>query len=75
MYPQLFCLKYQLNLNSLGIDKITEKAQVSEEGTMVSVSDVPPTVGTSDAESYSDQDHEVATAARVTARSTAQIKS
>ncbi|XP_003961150.1 protein HID1b isoform X2 [Takifugu rubripes] len=42
-----------------GIDKITEKAQVSEEGTMVSVSDVPPSVGTSDTESNLDRDHEI----------------
>lgn len=47
----------------LGIDKITEKAQVSEEGTMVSVPDVPPTAGTSDTESNSDRDHKVATVA------------
>lgn len=66
-FPELFGLKYQLNLRPLGIDKITEKAQVSEEGTMVSVSDVPPSVGTSDTESNSDRDHEVATVALVTA--------
>uniref|UniRef100_H3BX91 HID1 domain containing n=1 Tax=Tetraodon nigroviridis TaxID=99883 RepID=H3BX91_TETNG len=43
-----------------GIDKITEKAQVSEEGTMVSVSVPPPAAaGTSDTESNSDRDHEV----------------
>lgn len=67
MYAELFGLKYQLNLRALGIDKITEKAQVSEEGTMVSVLDLPPSVGTSDTESNLDRDHEVATVALLTA--------
>lgn len=67
MHPELFGLKYRLHLRPLGIDKITEKAQVSEEGTMVSVTDLPPSVGTSDTESNSDRDHEVATVAVVTA--------
>lgn len=67
----LFCLKYQLIseailtahkmiLCPLGIDKITEKAQMSEEGTMVSVPDAPPTAGTSDTQCNSDQGHKVA---------------
>lgn len=52
-----------------GIDKLTEKSQVSEDGTMVSVpkTDVPHTVhtdqsavaGTSDTESNSGRDNEV----------------
>ncbi|XP_039991453.1 protein HID1b [Xiphias gladius] len=51
-----------------GIDKITEKSQVSEDGTMVAVpqSDSPQTTadngataGASDTESNSDRDHEV----------------
>lgn len=52
-----------------GIDKLTEKSQVSEDGTMVSVpkTDSPPTVhpdqsavaGTSDTESNSGKDNEV----------------
>lgn len=48
----------------LGIDKITEKAQVSEEGIMVSVS-VPPSAAadTSNTKSNVDRDHEVATVA------------
>ncbi|XP_040885463.1 protein HID1b [Toxotes jaculatrix] len=50
-----------------GIDKITEKSQVSEDGTMVAVphSDCPqatadgPTAAASDTESNSERDHEV----------------
>lgn len=55
----------------LGIDKITEKAQMSEEGTMVSVAVPPPAAaGNSDTESNSDRDHEVATVAAVSVRLT-----
>lgn len=55
-------------MRPLGIDKITEKAQVSEDGTMVAVphSDSPQTAadsgaaaGASDTESNSERDHEV----------------
>lgn len=52
-----------------GIDKLTEKSQVSEDGTMVSIpkTESPPTVqsdqsavaGTSDTESNSGKDNEV----------------
>lgn len=45
----------------LGIDKITEKAQVSEEGTMVSVSIPPSAAAGTNSESNLDRDHEVAT--------------
>lgn len=69
--PVLLSCRVTDILCPLGIDKITEKAQVSEEGTMVSVS-VPPSAaaGTSDTESNSDRDHEVATVAPATVRLT-----
>ena len=58
-----------------GIDKLTEKSQVSEDGTMVSVpktdsphtgpSDQSAVVGTSDTESNSGRDNEVSVCAPV----------
>lgn len=62
------CTLKKIILRPLGIDKITEKAQVSEDGTMVAVphSDSPQTAadssaaaGASDTESNSERDHEV----------------
>ncbi|XP_076616304.1 protein HID1b [Chaetodon auriga] len=57
-----------------GIDKITEKSQVSEDGTMVAVphpdpSPAPAAAGGSDPESSSDRDHEVDRAESDAARS------
>lgn len=58
-----FPYKLKIILRPLGIDKITEKAQVSEDGTMVAVlqpaADGGAAAGASDTESNSERDHEV----------------
>lgn len=72
----LFFIPYNLKivLRPLGIDKITEKAQVSEDGTMVAVphsdsrqtaADSSAAAGASDTESNSERDHEVREASRL----------
>lgn len=68
------CYTSKIVLRPLGIDKITEKAQVSEDGTMVAVphsdarqtaADSSAAAGASDTESNSERDHEVREASRL----------
>ena len=68
LYHKSFWIKKPILSCPAGIDKITEKSQVTENGTMVALpdSDSPPaaaengaTAGASDTESNSERDHEV----------------